>query len=216
MDDILARRDLVPIRPQKLKQVNEQVEIRRKRDYRSDYVQHWGFAEVKALVDCAAKERDKLLVKFLFDSCCRVSEALSVRPQDISGIENGWQVRVLGKGEKRSAVAISAGLAAELQAYCYRQKVPPEQRIFNINPSRVFQIVKALAGKAGLTKPDGVGTVHILRHSGALERLKQTGNPKAVQDQLRHSSALMTLRYMKTLSHEESIRIQQRVEYDWE
>jgi len=92
----------------------------------------------------------------------------------------------------------------------------PPRVSFSRDPSRVFQIVKALAAQAGLVKPDGVGTVHILRHSGALERLKQTGNPKAVQDQLRHRSALMTLRYMKTLSHEESMRIQQRVDYDWE
>jgi len=68
---------------------------------------------------------------------------------------------------------------------------------------------------AGIAKPDGVGAVHILRHSGAIERLRRTGNPKAVQDMLRHRSARMTLRYMKTLSHEESMAIQQAVEYDW-
>lgn len=73
--------------------------------------------------------------------------------------------------------------------------------------------------KAGIPRPrrdrDGVGAVHILRHSGAVERLKRTGNPKAVQDQLRHKSALMTLRYLKTISADESLKIQQAVDFQW-
>jgi len=69
--------------------------------------------------------------------------------------------------------------------------------------------------KAGVAKPGKVGSVHILRHSGALERLRETGNPRAVQDQLRHKSQLMTLRYLKTLSREESLAIQGRVDFRW-
>ncbi len=43
--------------------------------------------------------------------------------------------------------------------------------------------------------PPHVGAVHVLRHSGALERLKDTGNPQALQEQLGHTTAEMTLRY---------------------
>ena len=68
---------------------------------------------------------------------------------------------------------------------------------------------------AGIVKPDGVGTVHILRHSGALERLRQTKNPQSVQEQLRHSSMRMTLRYMRTLAHDEAMAVQSEVNYDW-
>ena len=210
-----AERALIPQQPQNLKQINQQLATRQHQAYKADYVHHWSLIEVRALAEAATKERDRLLIEFLFDSCCRVSEALSVRPQDIYQVDHGWQVRVLGKGQKRSAVAISASLAAQMQAYCYRKGIGLGQPIFRVNASRVFQIVKALTAKAGLVKPDGVGTVHILRHSGAIERLRQTGNPKAVQDQLRHSTALMTLRYLKTLSHEESLRIQREVDFRW-
>ena len=215
MNDIVVERSLVPRQPQKLKQVSQQLAIRRQQGYKANYVHHWSLTEVRALVGVANKERDKLLVQFLFDSCCRISETLSTRPQDIVQVGNGWQVRVLGKGKKRSAVAISASLAAKLQSYAYRKGISPDDRIFRINPSRAFQIIKALANQAGLVKPDGVGMVHILRHSGAIERLRQTNNPKAVQDQLRHSTAYMTMRYFKTLSHEESMAIQQEVDYQW-
>jgi len=51
----------------------------------------------------------------------------------------------------------------------------------------------------------------VLRHSGAIARLKASGNPKSVQHQLRHKSAQMTLRYMKTMSADESLVIQHGV-----
>ena len=51
-----------------------------------------------------------------------------------------------------------------------------------------------------------------LRHSGAIARLEATGNPKALQDQLRHFSARMTLRYMKTLPAKRSLEISQGVD----
>ena len=54
-----------------------------------------------------------------------------------------------------------------------------------------------------------------MRHSGALERLRDTGNLRVLQDQLGHATAKMTLRYMKTLTAEESVRINQQVDFRW-
>ncbi len=84
-----------------------------------------------------------------------------------------------------------------------------------MNRHRVWQIVDAAVERAGLVKPPGVGTVHILRHSGALERMKASGNPKSVQDQLGHASASMTMRYFRTLSQEESLALQEQVDLGW-
>jgi len=122
----------------------------------------------------------------------------------------------MGKGTKPGKVAISASLAAELQSHCYRLKIVEKDRIFPISRSQCFRIVCDAFDHAGVRRPtravDRVGAVHILRHSGAIERLRQTGNPKALQDQLRHKSAQMTLRYLKTISADESLKIQQSVE----
>jgi integrase len=52
----------------------------------------------------------------------------------------------------------------------------------------------------------------VLRHSGAIARLAISGNPRAVQEQLRHKSAQMTLRYLKTIGHDEAMRTQQNVD----
>jgi len=190
----------------------------------ADYVPHVTVSQVKALAAAAGQnrrrgERNALLIKFLFDGCLRVSEALAVRPADLQRTPDGWTMRVLGKGSKPGMVAISASTAAELQSYCYRASIGESERIFPVSRSQAFRIVTEAFHKAGIPRPskerDRVGSVHILRHSGAIERLRLTGNPRATQSQLRHRSALMTLRYLKTLSADESLKIQQAVDFLW-
>lgn len=190
----------------------------------ADYVPHVSAGQVKLMATAAGQnkrhgERNALLIKFLFDGCLRVSEALAVRPVDLQRTPDGWTVRIVGKGNKSGMVAISASIAAELQSYCYRAKIGENERIFPVSRSQAFRIVTDAFDKAGIPRPskerDHVGGVHVLRHSGAIERLRLTGNPRATQSQLRHKSALMTMRYLKTLSADESLKIQQAVDFQW-
>jgi len=208
----------------KLNQSSKQLAIQRGSELSPSYVPHLGFDEILRLIDAAEslsqrpgiRERNCLLVQALFDSCLRVSELLAVTPKDIIHSGNGWSLRVFtGKRRTWDTAAISPSLAAQLQAYAYRHNIASDHRIFTINASRVFQIVKAAFANTNLVKPKGVGTVHVLRHSGALERLRRTRNPQSIQEQLRHSSFKMTMRYFKTLSHEESMAIQQEIDYQW-
>ena len=187
----------------------------------ADYVPHVTAGQVKLMALVAGQnsrhgERNALLIKFLFDGCLRVSEALGVRPGDLQRTPDGWTVKILGKGSKPGVVAISASMAAELQSYCYRARIGETERIFPVSRSQAFRIVTEAFDKAGIPRPsrerEHVGGVHILRHSGAIERLRLTGNPRATQSQLRHKSALMTMRYLKTLSADESLKIQQGIE----
>ena len=86
-----------------------------------------------------------------------------------------------------------------------------DDRIFPIQRARAWEIVKGAGEKAGLQKRV---FPHLLRHSDAIERLRQTGNPKALQLHLGHSSTLMTMRYLSTLTAEDALRIQQEVKFD--
>jgi len=70
--------------------------------------------------------------------------------------------------------------------------------------------LKAAAERAGITKRV---YPHLLRHSDTIERLRQTGNPKALQIHLGHASPMMTMRYLSTLTAEDALRIQQGVEF---
>jgi integrase len=190
----------------------------------ADYVPHFSAGQVKLMAVVAGHnkrhgERNALLIKFIFDGCLRVSEALGVRPVDLQRTPDGWTVRVKGKGSNPGVVAISGSIAAELQSYCYRAKIGEGECIFQVSRSQAFRIVTEAFIRAGIPRPskerDHVGGVHVLRHSGAIERLRLTGNPRATQSQLRHKSSLMTLRYLKTLSADESLRIQQAVDFRW-
>jgi len=209
------------VKSKSLKQSNTAlVETQRRRA--DEPVPHLGMEQVRAIIEAVDRvskprfrERNKLLIRTLFDGCLRVSEAIQIKPGDLFQADGYWRVKVRGKGNKYSTVAISPSLATQLLAYAYDKGIDRDTRIFPVNPSRVFQIVQAAMDEAGVAKPGKVGSVHILRHSGALERLRETGNPRAVQDQLRHKSQLMTLRYLKTLSREESLAIQGRVDFRW-
>ncbi len=144
-------------------------------------VPHWGLDQVLALVEAARRrgrgvkgDRDALLVQTIFDAALRVSEALGLRPTDIVRTPTGYRLRVSGKTGYRE-VAASPSLIARLQGYAYETSLSRDVRFFPINRHRVRQIVDGAAEVAGLTKPPGVGTVHILRQSDAIERMRVSG-----------------------------------------
>lgn len=188
----------------------------------ADYVVHLSSGQVKLLAIVAGKnklhgDRNAVLIKTIFDSALRISEALALRPCDIQHTVDGWLLNILGKGSggKPGTAAITAGTVADIKSYCFDKQIQPDALIFPISRSQAFRIIQDAYDKAGIRQPciarDHVGALHVLRHSGAIARM-QTSNPKSVQEQLRHKSSLMTLRYMKTIGHDESMRTQQAVD----
>ena len=127
----------------------------------------------------------------------------------------GCSARIIGKGKKYREAAISSGLVTLLYSYCYEQRIAPDKKILNISSTRAWQILDRGFTTSGIMKPDGVGSVHILRHSGAIERLSQHGNGHALQAQLGHSQPSMTLGYLRTITRKESLKINQSVEIGW-
>ena len=194
--------------------------FRATQDRAADYVPHLTPADVGLMVTAAGKqkrhgERNAALIGVIFDGALRVSEALGLRPADVEVTPDGHVVNVMGKGSKAGQVAITAETANKLIALAYHQGTLSNDRLFGISRSQAFRVIEDAYQRAGVRQPsratDHVGAVHALRHSGALARLAASGNPKSVQHQLRHKSAQMTLRYMKTLSADESLKIQQGV-----
>jgi len=155
-------------------------------------------------------ERDSLFILLLFETGLRVSEALSVTPTKIDLFEEKPVLRIVGKGGKPRIVACPKILADKLHTYAKKKNIKPDQRIFPINRQRIWQILKEVSKRAGFTKRI---YPHLLRHSDAIERLRQTGNPKALQHHLGHSSIIMVMRYLSTLTKEDSLRIQQQVKF---
>lgn len=182
-------------------------------------VPHLDAAAVRQIADVARSlgrghkgERDRLLICVLFDACLRVSEALRLTQSDIHRSENGYRLRVMGKGHQPGEAVIGADTAAALYAYSHERGLQSEDRFFPITRKRAHQIIQRAFQSAGVAKPAGTGHCHVLRHSGAIARLRASRNPKSIQDQLRHSSPDMTLRYWKTLEREAALQIQEGVD----
>ena len=155
-------------------------------------------------------ERDSLLILTLFQTGLRISEALSLTPAKIENFEGRPALQILGKGKKARVVACPERLAEKLKAFAYQVQLRPNDRFFPFTRIRGWQIINTAKEKAGFHKRV---YPHLLRHSDAIERLRQTGNPKALQHHFGHSSMFMTMRYLSTLTEEDSLRIQQEVEF---
>ncbi len=183
-------------------------------------VPHWAAPEIARLIaacpevwdDPPTYERNQLLILTLFDTATRVSEALPLTPASILDGTSAFRIRVKGKGGKYREAAISQSVVLRLRSFAYKYGIAPDARLFPFTRQRAHQIVQAATKHAGLEVPEGVGNVHILRHSGAIERLRQSGNPQSVQDQLGHSTPGMTLRYLRTLTADAAIGIQEQVD----
>lgn len=156
-------------------------------------------------------KRNSLLILLLFQTGLRISEALSLTPASIFQFEGRPALDVVGKGKKRRMVALPERIAEKLQAYAYKKRLGPHDKFFPINRQRGWQIIKEASKRAGFHKRV---YPHLFRHSDGIERLRQTGNPKALQHHLGHSSPVMIMRYLSTLTQEDSLRIQQQVEFD--
>ena len=171
--------------------------------------------EVYQVADAAGEgrkgERNELLILLLFETGLRISEALSLTPRDIQEYSGKPVLAVLGKGRKRRLVSCPENLAHQIKSYAYTKRIGLDDKIFPINRKRAWQIVKVASEEAGIQKRV---FPHLFRHSDAIERLRQTGNPKSLQLHLGHSSTLMTMRYLSTLQEEDSLRIEQQVVFE--
>lgn len=205
---------VIPQRGQTLIKITQSLAVRQKQVFDGGPVPHLNQQDVLMMMQSIEGtrngKRDALLISVLFDSCLRVSEAISIRPCDL-GIQSVTTINLKHSGT-RSPVALSDSRIQALKAYCFDAGIKTDQRIFPFTRTRVFQIVSKAMQLAGVVKPEHVGSVHVLRHSGALERLKRSGNAREVQEQLRHSQTSMTLRYLRTLSHEEAVTNQGNIE----
>ena len=168
--------------------------------------------EVKHLCGgCRGRHRDRnaLLILLLFQTGVRISEALTLTVGHLS--RQPGTLEIVGKGGKPRLVACPAALSHRLKAYAFDRGLGPDDRLFPVGRKRAWQIIGAATAQAGLGKRV---YPHLFRHSGAIKRLRQTGNPRALQLHLGHASPLMTMRYLSTLTAEEALRINQGVRFE--
>jgi integrase/recombinase XerD len=125
-------------------------------------------------------------------------------------IDGKHRLFIVGKGNKPRVIAIPEALSHRLGDYIGRSGLGNTDRLFPISRQRAWRIIKQCAVIAGI---DRRVYCHLLRHGGAIARLKRSGNPKSLQIHLGHSDIKMTLRYLSTLQLMESLEIEDKAKF---
>lgn len=132
--------------------------------------------EYIALCQVAKHPEHKLLMRLLWETGLRISEALALKYGDI--YPDGVMV-MHGKGNKQRKVATQAAILGELLMYVRGHE---QEHVFQKVRTRsaAWAFMKRYAEDIHLAKRMHP---HLFRHSYAINFIKQTGNPWALQSQ---------------------------------
>lgn len=142
-------------------------------------------------------KRDRALLKLLYGSGLRLSEALDLNVRDLP---DGDTMVVTGKGSKQRVVPVLDTVKRDIDAYLAASPYPmtPQSPVFlgarggRLNPGVAQAMVRNVRAMLGL--PDTV-TPHALRHSFATHLLAGGGDLRTIQELLGHASLSTTQRY---------------------
>lgn len=142
--------------------------------------------------------RDAVIVLLLLATGVRVGELCSVRMSDID--DDAREFRVRGKGRRdRIAFVASEPAWKRVQEYlAARDRIAADDHLLiranglALGPQSVRAVVRAMALRAGITRPV---TPHMLRHTSATLLLESGTDIRVVQEFLGHKCISVTQRY---------------------
>ena len=136
-------------------------------------------------------ERDYLLLRFMWRTGVRVSEAINVTPNDIE-FKNGVVNIRKAKGGKQRRVPLDQDTLKMLSDYILALNTPEDRPVFSIKRTQVFNLVKKYGNTSGLKIHP-----HTLRHSFAINLVRGGTDLRRVQLMLGHSSLSITQVYLQ-------------------
>ncbi len=164
--------------------------------------------QVKLLLDACGNERDRLLVRLLYESAIRVGEALALWVQDVDVAENKLHICDRGPLENGAeiktihsprAVDVSADLIDEIVAYvgaAHTAEVETNHLFIKRQGTRAGQaltyadvdaLFRRLRSRTGIAV-----TPHILRHTMLTTLAEQGWAPELLQERAGHASFQQT------------------------
>lgn len=167
--------------------------------------------EAHVLIDAAEIERDRLLLRILWEAGLRISEAIALRLVNVG--RDG--IRVRGKGDVERVVFVQDGLVSAVLFYAQDAGLERHDYLFqsrkggHITKQRADQIIKKTALRAGLERNVHA---HLFRHGYSINFLNCGGRLDALQEQLGHRDINTTRIYLR-LSDEDIKREVARVQF---
>lgn len=164
-------------------------------------------ADLQHMLRREERPRNAALLRFLYGSGCRASEACALRWRDLTPRDHAGQVTLHGKGDKDRIVLLPEGLWKRI--YGLRGNFGPDDPVFRsrkgtpLDRSQVFRIVKSAARRAGLS--DAISP-HFMRHAHASHALDRGAPISLVQATLGHASVATTGLYLHARPGDSSAR----------
>ncbi len=150
--------------------------------------------------DPLVRERDRMLIAFLASTGLRISEALSVTPDDFDWPNKS--LMIIGKGNKQAVVFITRlvhkNFARQMEKYVSNNCSHGVLPVFDISVREVQRVIKKWGKKAGIKKKV---TPHVLRHTfGTLLATEVGLGLEELKEAMRHTSITTTQIYVHTTS----------------
>jgi len=146
--------------------------------------------EFSLLLGSARSDRQRLFMRFLWVSGCRVSEMLSIKRQNVRIEGSTAFIRITGKGAKERVLRIPSTLHNSIVS-TFKGSI----YLFETSSGKPYtrSYVSAQIKKLGKKFLRRSISAHSFRHSFATRKIAETGKIKAVSRYLGHSSTSITL-----------------------
>lgn len=159
--------------------------------------------EVKSLLNAIENPKHKILISLMLSSGLRVSEAVSMKMEDINFEEKTLTVRS-GKGKKDRLTIISTKLVDDIKEYLKENKKENNPYLFPVRDTHVTiklaqKVIKQSARKANLSKRI---YCHALRSTFATNLMNSGVNLRFIQALLGHANLSTTELYTRVTTEE--------------
>jgi len=170
--------------------------------HKQELRKYWGRVFINDRIDLCKNHSHKILMRFLWITGVRITEAIGLRKRDINFNDYLITVRWLkSRKYNQRVLPMHPDLRMVLELYVANLKA--DDLVFPITRQRAFQITTQHLG----------GSPHKLRHSFAINWLKCGGEIVTLSRMLGHSNINTTMQYLKIVpvdQGKELIKIQFR------
>lgn len=156
---------------------------------KAQIISHFTKEEMIELLSGLPPNKNGMLFQFLWRTGVRVTEAISLSMKDLDFVNNEIMIRWL-KNRKQQYRVIPMHSSLKNPLYLFTASLLSDDRIFPITRQRVDQLCKKY----------GFGHAHKIRHSFALNFIRQSNTPIALielRDILGHKKIETTIDYLR-------------------
>ena len=179
-------------------EISKEVEVLKPQDLtipisnaKSEIISHFSIEQMQRLLARLPPDKNGMLFQFLWRTGVRVSEAIKVCRKDLDFDNDEIMIRWL-KNRKYQHRVIPMHSSLKTPLYMFTAKMLFEDRVFPITRQRVDQ----------LCKQHGFDHAHKIRHSFAINFLRQSDSPMALvelRELLGHSNIQTTMEYLRVV-----------------